>query len=163
MVSVDDVRSLFRYDPNTGNLYWIKNRIGCNIGKPAGCLSRDYVVIRIDGILYQSHRLIWLHQTGEWPVEVDHINGNPSDNRWANLREVNRSQQMMNAARATGKTGVRGVTFDCSRNKYFAQINVNGRHYNLGRFDSLIEAVEVRKNAEKRLHGEYALANRQGG
>jgi hypothetical protein len=155
----EKIKRLFRYEPDTGHLYWRKPHAGCNFGKPAGCMSRKYVVIRIDGVLYQASRLIWLYQVGKWPDEVDHKDGNPSNNTWDNLREADRNQQIMNANRAVGYTGIRGVTFDKARGKFKMQLNAYGRFIQK-RFDTLDEAIAARKLAEQKFHGEFAVGER---
>ncbi|SUB56208.1 HNH endonuclease signature motif containing protein [Brucella anthropi] len=57
---------------------WNKRYAGTKIGR----LSKGYIEARILGKMYGMHRVIWLYMTGKWPLLVDHINGNPSDNRW---------------------------------------------------------------------------------
>lgn len=53
------------------------------------------------------------------------------------------------------KSGVVGVNWDKSRGKWQASIKFKGKKYNLGRFDDFSEAVEVRKEAEKELFGNF--------
>ena len=60
---------------------------------------------------------------------IDHINQNPADNRWCNLREATYSQNNHNRA-------FPGVTFDRTRGLYKAQITLGGRRKNLGRFQT---------------------------
>jgi len=63
--------------------------------------------VRVEGRLTTVHRVIWKMQTGTDPVsQIDHINGNPDDNRWANLREATQLQNMWNQkVRNTNTTG----------------------------------------------------------
>lgn len=80
---------------------------------------------------------------------VDHINHNTLDNRKQNLRITNNADNLRNGEiRVNNKTGIKGVYFDNKRNKYVANIKVNYKGIFLGRFDTLEEATQVRKEAE---------------
>ena len=107
MPSATRLRLLFRYNKRIGIL------ISRATGKPAGGLKdkRGYQTVRIDYVLYQTHRIIWKLVTGHDPAHtIDHRNGNRSDNRFANLREATPSQQQMNhKLRKDNTSGVRGV------------------------------------------------------
>lgn len=88
----------FRYDPNTGHLYWKKGKDGRQLHKPAGHADRTgYRRVMINYKMYLAHRLIWLLHYGEWPKQhIDHIDGNPGNNRLENLRDVSRSVNLRN-------------------------------------------------------------------
>jgi hypothetical protein len=85
--------------------------------------------------------------TGEFPPnDIDHINGNRNDNRWANLRGVERSINMKNCARRSDNTsGFTGVTWDGYRKKWRSTIFVDGRKHQLGRHDDFETACAARK------------------
>lgn len=126
-------------------------------GKPAGYWSRGYLTIRLDGPLYLAHRLAWLLIYEEHPaMGIDHIDGDPGNNRIANLRLATQSQQRFNArGRYVSKTGVKGVTLNGDRRGYDARIVVNGKLHYLGYFRTIEEAAEARRNAAVALHGEF--------
>lgn len=87
--------------------------------------------------------------TGRYPTFVDHINGNRSDNRWSNLREVTKSENSKNMALLnTNKSGVAGVFWNKGKKKWTARIESEGVTTHLGHFESLDRAAEVRKQAE---------------
>ena len=92
--------------------------------------------------------------TGVWPVkEIDHINGNPSDNRWVNLREGTRGEQLQNQKLGKRNTsGLMGVSPDKLRGKWCACIQVGGRRYHLGRFSASEAAHAAYLEAKARLH-----------
>lgn len=80
---------------------------------------------------------------------VDHINHNTLDNRKENLRITNNADNLRNGTiRTNNSSGINGVYLDKKRNKYVAIIKVNYKTINLGRYDSLEEAKNVRKSAE---------------
>lgn len=89
---------------------------------------------------------------------IDHINNNKLDNRVENLRVCNKSKNAMNVKnlKSNNTSSVTGVTWDKSRNKWIAQINVNKKHIHLGRFDDFKEATKVRLKAEKKYFKEFA-------
>lgn len=146
-IYADMLRSLLAYDAETGVFTWrarTSNRI--KVGDVAGAKSKDgYVLIRLNGTLYKAHRLAWLYVYGEWPdAEVDHINGDPGDNRICNLREATRKQNMENVKlSSSNSTGFRGVTFNKRLQKYKATMRHHTQTLNLGHFETVEEAAEV--------------------
>jgi hypothetical protein len=82
--------------------------------------------------------------------EVDHVNRDGLDNRRCNLRPATRCGNAYNVA-PRGVSGIVGVTWDWRRNKWSAQITVNGKHYNLGCFATKYEAEQARLSAFDRL------------
>lgn len=85
--------------------------------------------------------------TGEWPDQVDHINGIRDDNRWCNLRDVDNQGNAKNQKmRSDNKSGVTGV---CRKDgKWLSYIYVKGNRVDLGLLDNLDDAVKIRKQAE---------------
>jgi hypothetical protein len=81
-------------------------------GKIANQKAGNYHYIRItkDGVKFwfYEHRIIWALMTGEWPKEIDHINGNGWDNRWKNLRNGTHVENLQNRTEFN-KSGFRGV------------------------------------------------------
>lgn len=105
---------------------------------------------KIGGQTYKAHRVLWLLYTGEWPDDqLDHINGIRSDNRISNLRPVSNSENCRNQRMSLNNTtGVTGVVWHSSRNKWHARIKVDGKYRHLGLFESFELAVAARKAAE---------------
>lgn len=93
------------YDPETGVFTWRKGR-GLK-GRTCGSVKADgYFVIKFRGKTYPAGRLAWFYMNGEWPPEtIDHINRDPLDNRYCNLRPATRLQQTGNRkGRSNGST-----------------------------------------------------------
>ena len=111
-LTAERLRAVLNYNPETGKFEWVKHltprsTLGFGRGRrgQVGTISRwkksqkmiAYRVIGIDNRLYHAHRIAWLWMTGEWPNgEVDHINRDPLDNRWSNLRDVTRKENEAN-------------------------------------------------------------------
>ncbi len=114
----------------------------------------------VDGV---PGRSIFMHREITNPpkgMEVDHKNGNKLDNRRCNLRAATKSQNMMNQRkRKTSKTGVKGVHFSKQKQKYCAEIVVNGKKKHLGFFSDLEEAKLARYKAATEMHGEFVRLN----
>lgn len=131
--SIARLREALSYNPETGIFVW---RNTCSHrttnGALAGVWSKGYLLLAIDGYRTGAHRFALAMVNGEWPVgEVDHIDGDPSNNRYANLRAVNgrMNRQNVRRARAHNKIGVLGVT-QIPSGKYRASIRSNGKsHY----------------------------------
>lgn len=106
------------------------------------------------------HRIIMDAPKG---MDVDHINGNPLDNRKTNLRICTHQENTMNSRKqARNKTGFKGVTFDSQRNKFLACIRFMGKTYNLGRFDNAVDAALAYNYVAPQLFGQFAQLNEIG-
>ena len=164
MITREIANSLFWHDDESGVLRWNFTSakfargdiVGTKTSTPA--CHTEYRQVKLFGELYKVHRLIWLMKTGEFPDKyIDHIDGNGLNNRWGNLREATPSQNMMNQrVRSDNASGVKGVSFDKCRNKWYAYINAGGKRKMLGRHDTFEEAVAARQRAEAISHGDFA-------
>lgn len=151
MITQDQLKHALLYDPDTGLLVWV-NPASCRVraGQTAGCLRPDgYVFTQINKRRYMNHRLAWLYVYGEWPLdEIDHIDGNRSNNKLSNLRIATSKQNKENTRiRLTNTSGHRGVHWDKSRNKWMAFVVHNRKFHNLGRFNDVNDAVTAAKQA----------------
>lgn len=143
MLTAERARELLRYDPNTGHLSWKEQRRGAiPPGQPIRTLSHGYVVVCVDYQRCLAHRLIWLMVHGRWPErQIDHINGNRSDNRIANLREATALQNLRNSAKRKNNTsGYKGVSFEKRTKKWIARIKLDAKRLHIGSFDTPEEA-----------------------
>lgn len=157
-ITIERLKHLFSYDPVTGVFTRIRaNNSSCKagVGKPVGTPDgRGYLQIRIDRKVYRAHRLAWFYMHDVWPSShIDHINGARSDNRIANLRDVDRKTNMQNIRKPTraNKCGMLGVMRDGTR--FVAQLRINGRSTHLGSFGSLEEASSAYQTAKRTHHG----------
>lgn len=100
---------------------------------------------------FLAHRVAWAIYYGSWPVgEIDHINGDKSDNRIENLREVDRVINCRNSARRLdNSTGATGVTR--SGRKWLARVGTGASRIKLGLFTTFDEAVFARRTAERQM------------
>lgn len=126
LTCVERVRELLDYDPQSGVFIWKVFRGGSapQVGEVAGAAKPNgHILIGVDGVRFQAHRLAWLHYYGRWPTGVvDHINGNGGDNRIENLRETNQAFNALNQKRkSTATNKYCGVTYVARRNKWRAR------------------------------------------
>lgn len=143
------VRDKFEYDPDSGLLYLTRlNRV---IGTPnhdgylrCGCYPLGAKMV---------HQLAWLWMTKTVAIEIDHINGIRSDNRWINLREATRALNNANSSRIRSNPA-KGVTYHTGG--YRASITINKKQHYLGWFRDLDSAKEAYAEAAVSAFGEYA-------
>lgn len=89
-----DLRKQLEYDPDTGKLRWLtKSKRGrprrTGWFEPKVVEPHGYRTISFEGVVLYVHRVVWALMIGRWPKhEIDHIDGNRGNNRWANLREA---------------------------------------------------------------------------
>ncbi len=153
--TLERVIGLLSYDQFTGKFTWLVDKCwNAKAGSVAGSIGgAGYVSIKIDGVLYRSNRLAWLLMTGEWPRnEVDHRDGNRTNDAWANLRSVTRRMNCQNQrkAHANNELGLLGVHM-VGEGRYRAQINIrSGVRKHIGYFKTA-EAAHAAYLETKRL------------
>lgn len=158
-MNIDELRSLLSYDEQTGQFTWLrtigKGYVGAVAGTPH---AKGYVNIRIKGVNYLAHRLAWLFVHGETPnTQIDHINGDKSDNRISNLRLATNTQNHANrGAQRNSTSGIKGVYWFKPQQKWKAQIQVNGKAIVIGYFANKADAIAARREAERKYQGEFA-------
>jgi hypothetical protein len=109
-----NVSNFLNYNSNTGEFIWVKPRsLRLKPGDKAGYINPEgYVEIRFNYKKIKAHRLAWFIYYGKWPKHfIDHINGNPSDNRIKNLREVSSRENSMNQKSHRKRETCRGLYF----------------------------------------------------
>lgn len=152
-LTAERLRELLTYDPENGVFTRRVSRRGRAAGEVAGCMhSVGYFYVGVDRIKYPAHRLAWLYMTGAWPKEeVDHINGVRSDNRWSNLREATKSQNMQNQRRAVrGTSQYLGV---CALGKKWrASIQVDKKSRHIGVYLTEADAYAAYLEVKRKLH-----------
>jgi hypothetical protein len=155
MLTIERLKELLHYDPDTGMFTWRVNKGPFLAGDVAGRTVKTgkYWRVGIDGKRYIASRLAWLYMTGVWPsYDIDHINRDRQDNRFCNLRDVTTSQNCFNTGkRSHNTTGYQGVYRDTriinrggykynvkrKRPEYFSQIRINGVQTYLGHSDKI--------------------------
>lgn len=153
-----DLCRRIRYEPTTGEFFWTEPRSPINKpGAPAGYCRKDgYRVITLSRKVCLAHRVAWFYMTGSLPTgQIDHINRNPSDNSWRNLRLADSSQQIGN----TRNHVMRGIRKN--QKTYSARIEVNGKERFLGGYATLKEAQEAYDKAAVAAWGEHYNGMRQ--
>lgn len=167
--SPEVLRQLLRYEAETGLFFWLPRGQEWFAGsgrsaewssaawnaRHAGAPAFRFVTkygylsghVFKQGLL--AHRVAYAHAHGIWPDgQIDHINGNKTDNRIKNLRAVTDAENKKNMAmRKDNTSGIVGVGRH-SRGKWLAQMGVNGRVLYLGVFDKVEDAISARRAAE---------------
>jgi hypothetical protein len=167
--SVEYLRVCFDYNPRTGELRWRKRPLehfatkGAwatlntrDAGKSAGYIhSQGCQYVFVAGSKYKAHRIIWKLVTGEEPPgTIDHRDGDPSNNRWNNLRPATMLEQSRNSrVRKDNKSGFRGIRRRDKR--WRASIIDKGISRYLGSFATPEEASAAHEGAARVLHGEF--------
>jgi HNH endonuclease/AP2 domain len=155
MITHEELVRLVHYDHLSGVFRSLLP--GVKYGRILGGLNeKGHRRIRLNGKKYYAHRLAWLYVYSEWPPAiVDHINGNPDDNRIANLRAAEPWQNASNAKPRVSMWGLSGL-HQLPHGKWQAQIGHQGRNIALGTFDTKEKAHAAYIEARRRLKGEFA-------
>lgn len=154
MIKKSLLNELLNYDPETGVLTWRERsdvRPEWNtrfVGKEAGSvITNGYRMIRINGSPSYAHRAIAIMQG--WDIDglqIDHIDGNRSNNKLCNLRVVtNKVNGKNQKLRSTNTSGVNGVYYDKNRGNWYVRFGNNGYG---GRFATKEEAMTRRKEID---------------
>jgi len=100
------------------------------------------------------HRLLGGASPG---VDVDHIDGDGLNNRRSNLRLCARAENLWNVGPpSTNSSGVKNVSWDASRQRWYVSLKANGKTVLIGRFENLLDAAIAADEARERLHGDFA-------
>lgn len=155
-LSAEDVRDVLSYEPETGILRWKRTGARRQAGDVAGTYSKGYVLVGIGYHLYKAHRLAWLIHYGRWPDgQVDHIDGNRSNNSIANLREASCRQNARNRPKqGNNSSGYKGVSL--LKGRWRAQITTADGHKHIGMFDTPELAYAAYLEEAARHFGEFA-------
>lgn len=158
----DLLSKVFRYEPETGKFFYV-GKVGMarrvSIGSEAGSVNaRGYIRLSAYYREFLGHRLAFLLMLGEWPKqEVDHINGDRADNRWSNLRDVDRVTNMQNLREAhplnmAGVLGAHQNARKYRKKRFKSTIKVDGKPVFLGAFATAEEAGAAYLKAKRSLH-----------
>lgn len=145
----------------SGSLYWKISPPTCRVkaGDLAGCLGNTgYIRVTLEGVEYMAHRIIYEIHFGPIPegCQIDHIDGNKSNNNLENLRLASRTENSYNRDKnKNNSSGYKGVHF-CNRDKrYKAQIALEKKRKHLGSFKSAEEAYEAYLKAAREVHRDF--------
>jgi hypothetical protein len=142
------------YDPHDGVFTWRTAKGRRKVGSPAGTLRKDgYLQIKVNGKMFLAHRIAWFLVHGEQPKELDHIDGDPSNNRIVNLRRASHSD---NLANQRDRRATRGTRPSRNGKRYTARIVVDYKDIHIGTFDTEEEACAAYAKAAREHFGEFA-------
>lgn len=156
MLTKEYLNTLFDY--NNGMLFWKVKIAPCiSIGERAGTLKNDvgYRQVRISGVGYYEHRIIWMMHHGAIPegIEIDHENRIRDDNRIENLRPLSPTLNQLNTTeKSNNRYGLKGASFHKRDQKWFSSIRVNGNRIYLGYFDTPEDARAAYLIAKDKYH-----------
>jgi hypothetical protein len=160
-VTIDQLQELLDYDPETGDLRW-KPRAGQNAwnAKHARTAamntkhSEGYLIGKITGRRVYAHRVAFAIHHGRWPAGlIDHINGDRTDNRADNLREVDLSENAKNRRAGLRQSGHAGIWWIEGAQRWRVVHRHNKRRYNIGSYATLDEAIEAMRETLTKVHG----------
>lgn len=157
-LTVERLRELLAYNPETGLLTWAKQQGKQLIGSPAGSKSESlgYLLVGIDGTKHYAHRLAWYHFYGEWPkYVVDHRDSNGYNNSISNLQDVTQRVNVIKGKQFKGREGKCPPGTYQSKTvpgKFLGKITCHGKQIHLGVFDNKIAAYEAYRVAKLKYH-----------
>lgn len=162
MITHEELLRLLEYRPETGQFIrrvWIKGR---KAGSVAGSVhetkpGQKYRSIVVAKTRCMASHLAFFYMTGQWPEdEIDHKNGDSTDDRWENLRPATRAQNEVNkGAYKNNKTGLKGVRFYPRDSRYRVAIMRGRRRVSLGSYETAEEAAAVYARAAAAADGEF--------
>ncbi len=159
LLPISNLRDLFDYDQNTGDLCWKESRGRVKAGHK--CQTKDSngrYRVEISGRTFAVHQIAWAITTGRWSdKQIDHINGVKTDNRLSNLREATNAENARNRNRKPANSGFRGVSLH--KGRFVARIMYEGKCINLGSFSDPQVAAHEYNKAAVRIHGDFCVLN----
>lgn len=178
-ISVEELRRMLRYEPDTGRLFWLPRTPGMfsysgGHTREHSCakwnaqfagseafthtMPNGYRQGRVNRRAYLAHRVAWAIHHGSWPKMIDHRDGNRANNRIDNLREATRAENAINSKKQSRPTSSahRGVCLPTRTGRWVAYLTINGRRVHLGTFESEADAAAARSAAEIAAYGDFS-------
>lgn len=150
----DECFRKLNYNKETGVFTWKHDGTrGVKAGDVAGAKTKDgYIMLSIKGKKILAHRVAWLFANKEFAQgNIDHINRNKSDNKIANLRLANASENAQNRLKNSKNTsGYKGVTWHKRDKKWQAAITVQSKVIHLGYYANVEDAHKSYVEASKK-------------
>jgi len=147
------LHELFKYDPVNGKCVRRINKARMKAGDEVGSKTKyGYLCVKVDGQLYQLHRIIWVLNDNSDPreMEIDHINGVRDDNRIKNLRCVTKQENQKNRKISVkNSTGDIHVRYNKINKNYAVIATIGGKEKRFGVFKNKIKAVKKAKLVRK--------------
>ena len=139
MLTQERLKQVIKYDPETGLI----------LGR-APCRNKEgYLGFSIDNKKISVHQAAFLYMLGYVPKLIDHVNRNPSDNRWSNLRNSNPSENALNSKiQSRNVSGVCGVFYSPRRKCWVAKLTIRGNNYKI-QTSTKGEAMSLRRHMEE--------------
>ena len=152
-----DILDYISYDPVSGQFTAIKDRGKIKKGDKLGTKTTNgYLVLGFRNKTQLCHRLAFLFMTGVFPeLDVDHINGDRSDNRWTNLRQATRKQNSFNRGENKSKPLPKNIYLHKS-GRYRVKMKIEGVTMHFGYFTELDKALEKARSIQELYHKEFA-------
>jgi HNH endonuclease len=170
--SPEVLRQLLRYEPDTGKLFWLPRtpdqfepgyrhpEWNCRHWNSKYAGKEAFTASRPGGVNFRAHRVIWAIVYGVDPCDIiDHINGDPSDNRIENLRTATPRQNSQNRTKIRGSSKYLGVCYLASEGRWLMQMKTEAGRKVSRRFDVEIEAARYYDKIAAEHHGAFASLN----
>ena len=172
------LRKLMRYDPRTGELFWRErtpdmfiaterrsSKSLCKAWNKRYAGKQTFKAKHVFGYMHgticgktiSAHRVAWAILHNEWPAtQIDHIDGNPANNKQDNIRLATAAQNSQNRKLPKHNTsGIKGVFWSKHKNRWHARIGHNGKKIHIGYFKTKRQAATAYANKASSLHGEF--------
>ena len=146
-----ELKELLFYNQETGVFTWRVTRHSVKAGDIAGSNKNNgYRQISVNKNRHYAHRLAWFYVNGVWPADqIDHINRVKDDNKIDNLRMADSYLNNQNRGISKNNTsGVKGVCWIASLNKWHSRIKYNGTRMHIGYYNNFPDAKLAREIAE---------------
>ena len=155
MMNQQTLKSIVTY--SDGNLFWKSKRNGINSTNSLGWITdKGYLRCEINSVTYYIHRLVFLYHNGYMPKAIDHIDGNPLNNKIENLRACSQAENMQNYKKPkTNTSGIKNVSWASRQKKWHVRVKSGNKDCHIGFFDSKFEAACAAYSARNKLHGEF--------
>lgn len=154
MITQAELKELIIYNKDTGNFYRAKSNKLITV-KP----DKDgHLRFKVKNIRLFAHRVAWLYETGSFPkLCIDHIDGNPANNKFNNLREATPKENSRNSKMfKTNTSGVKGVYWHKGKSRWYAHCRVDNKRHYVGVFKNILDAEKAVNAFREKHHGAFA-------